>query len=218
VRVDGGAQILDDEVAVGARRNPHIAVPHEPLNAVNVHSSAEQLGCESVAQVVEPHRDVNCFGPQHSPARGNERTPATIRSLHAIRTVSALVVGGADGVFAPAAAMLVALDNAGAGQGVSQNFLRVRFSRALRAIRSRKQQGAWCVLKLVLNPGPKRRRERQNRRVSALRRISVVRTRHGHGSPCEIHVGLSEREELSLAQPQGGTASKQRSPLLGNLL
>jgi hypothetical protein len=94
MRVDGGAQVLDNEVSVGARRDPHIAVPHQPLNAVNVHSSAEQLGCESVPQVVQPHSNVNCFGPEHSATWRNEGIPATIRSLHAIRTVSALVVGG----------------------------------------------------------------------------------------------------------------------------
>ena len=199
MRVDGGAQVLDNEVSVGARGDPHIAVPHQPLNAVNVHSSAEQLGGESMPQVVKPHPDVNCLGPQHSATWRNEGIPATIRSLHAIWTVSALVVGGVDGVFAPPATMFVALHDAGASQGVPKNFLRVRFTRALRAIRSREQQGARSVLKLVLNPGAERGGERQNRWISSLRRISIVRTRNGYGSPFEIHVGLSEREELSLA-------------------
>ncbi len=76
MRVDGRAQVLDDQVPVDARRDTDVAVPHEPLNAVNVHSSAEQLGCESVPQVVEPHPKRDGFGPQHSATRRNEGIPA----------------------------------------------------------------------------------------------------------------------------------------------
>jgi hypothetical protein len=68
VRVDRGAQVLDDQVPVGFGRHPHVAVPHQPLDAVHVDAGAEQGGGEGVPEVVEAHRDVQRHRPEPAPA------------------------------------------------------------------------------------------------------------------------------------------------------
>jgi len=47
VRVGGGAEILDEQVRVRSEGDADVTVPHEALDAVRVHSAAEQ----SVAKV-----------------------------------------------------------------------------------------------------------------------------------------------------------------------
>ena len=64
MRVGGGAEILDEQVRVRSEGDADVTVPHEALDAVRVHSAAEQLGCEGVAQVVEADGNVQGDGPE----------------------------------------------------------------------------------------------------------------------------------------------------------
>ena len=67
-------------------------------------------------------------------------------------------------------------------------------ARPLRPIGSGEEPGTWRVLHLVLNPGPQRRGQRQDRRSAAFRRIAIVRTGDRYGATVEIDIALCERE------------------------
>ena len=96
-------------MAVCSGGDPHIAVPHQPLDAMSVDALAKQLGSERVPQIVKAHLDMNCRRPEEPPAQLRSRVPSAIRSLDASRTVARQVVAGADCVPAPSAAVLVAI-------------------------------------------------------------------------------------------------------------
>jgi hypothetical protein len=115
VRVGGGAEILDEQVRVRSEGDADVTVPHEALDAVRVHSAAEQLGCEGVAQVVEADGNVQGDGPEPPSAWIGEWTAAAVGDLAAGRTEARLGIAGALLVPAPAAAVLVPLNDAGAG-------------------------------------------------------------------------------------------------------
>src|SRR5215467_11979594 len=104
---------------------------------------------------------------------------ASICSLEAVRADAAFVIGGALAVSAPAAAVLPALDDAGARERGTENLLRVRLAGSLRAIRSREEQGARRLLLLALEPGPQRSWNGQHRCCSGLGSLSLVRATHG---------------------------------------
>jgi hypothetical protein len=102
-----------------------VAVPHEALHAVRVHSAAEELGCEGVAQVVEADGNVQGDGPEPPSACLGEWTAPPIGDLAARRTEARLRIAGAFPVGAPATAVFVTFNDAGAGQGMPENLLRV---------------------------------------------------------------------------------------------
>jgi hypothetical protein len=90
VRVGGGAEILDEQVRVRSEGDADVTVPHEALDAVRVHSAAEQLGCEGVAQVVEADGNVQGDGPEPPSAWIGEWTAAAVGDLAAGRTEARL--------------------------------------------------------------------------------------------------------------------------------
>jgi hypothetical protein len=136
MRVDCGAQVLDDKVAIRSRGDPYIAVTHEPLDAVRIDALAQQLGSERVPQIVKAHFQVHGLRPEETPAQLRSGVSSAIRALHASRTIACQVVVGADCVPAPSTAVLVAFDDTGPRQGMAQNLLWVCFAIALGAI--------WC--------------------------------------------------------------------------
>jgi len=95
VRVGGGAEILDEQVRVRSEDDADVTVPHEALDAVRVHSAAEQLGCEGVAQVVEADGNVQGDGPEPPSAWIGEWTAPPIGDLAARRTEARLRIAGA---------------------------------------------------------------------------------------------------------------------------
>src|SRR5207253_3511817 len=127
-----------------------------------------------VAQIVEAHRPRNRLRPQRAPARLCERLAGAIGALEAIRAVALLVVGVALVVGAPAADVLVALDQARSRQCMSQDLLRVRFGRTLRTVLLRKDERARRMLQLVLENREERRRDRDEVRVAPLRSVPLV--------------------------------------------
>ena len=120
MRVGGRAEILDEQVRVRSEGDADVTVPHEALDAVRVHSAAEQLGCEGVAQVVEADGNVQGDGPEPPSAWIGEWTAPPIGDLAARRTEARLRIAGAFPVGAPATAVFVTFNDAGAGQGVPE--------------------------------------------------------------------------------------------------
>ena len=131
VRVDRSAQILNEQMRVRSSGDPHVAVPQEPLHAMDVDTAPEQLGREGVAQIVEAHPQLQRLGPQSAAARLEQRVAASIGALHALRAVALLVIRVLFFVPAPAAAMLIACRDARACQSGAKDLLRVRFARTL---------------------------------------------------------------------------------------
>ena len=131
MRIDGGAQILDEQMSVRSGGDAAVAVPHEPLYAVNVDPAAEKLGRERVAEVMEAHAQVQRLGPERAAAWLLESMTAAIGAVQAVRAVALLVVLVLLLVPAPTAAMLKARGDARSRQSSPQNLLRVRFARTL---------------------------------------------------------------------------------------
>src|SRR5438067_11982753 len=94
---------------------------------------------------------------------------------------------------APAATMLVALNDAGAAEGVAEDLLRVGLARALRAIRRGEEQRAGRAIELVADPWPERRGDREHGRVAALRLLPEVRAGHDERAALQVDVGLLPR-------------------------
>src|SRR5438132_6634849 len=125
-------------------------------------------------QVVEAHRPRDRLRPQGAPARLRERLAGAVGALEALRAVALLVVGVAFAVAAPAAEVLVALDEARASKGRAQDLLRVCLGRSLRAISRGKDERAGRVLDLVLEDWQQRRRDRDQIGVPALGSVALV--------------------------------------------
>src|SRR2546430_16273618 len=94
------------------------------LHAVGVDAGAREQRRGRLAQIVEAHRSRNRLRPQRAPARLRERLAGAVGALEAIRAVALLVVGAAFLVAAPAAHVLVALNQAGASERRAQDLLR----------------------------------------------------------------------------------------------
>jgi hypothetical protein len=123
---DGGAQIFDVEVAVDSGGRAHVAVAQEPLHAVSVDAGAQKQRRGRVPQIVEAHRPRDGLRPERASSRLREGLAGAVGALEALRAVALLVIGLALFVPAPAADVLVSLDQAGARERVAQDLLRVR--------------------------------------------------------------------------------------------
>ena len=69
VCINSGAQILDEQVRIRSGCDSHVAVPHEPLDAMDVDAAAEKLRRERVAQIVEAHTQLQRLGPERAATR-----------------------------------------------------------------------------------------------------------------------------------------------------
>src|SRR5207245_6308352 len=114
----------------------------------------EELGGDGVAQVVEADGNVQGDGPEPPSACLGEWTAPPIGDLAARRTEARLRIAGAFPVGAPATAVFVTFNDAGAGQGMPENLLRVGLARPLGPVGCGEDQVPRCVRELVLDPGP----------------------------------------------------------------
>jgi hypothetical protein len=68
------------------------------------------------------------------------------------------------------------------------------------------------VLELVLEDREQGRRDRDQIRVAALRRVARIGSRYGDRSEGEINVGLPQRKELATSHARPERCSEERSP------
>jgi hypothetical protein len=137
---DGGAQIFDVKVAVDSSRRAYVAMAQQALHAVGVDAGAQEQCRGRVPQVVKAHRARERLRPQRASARLREGLAGAVGELEALRAVALLVVGVAFLVPAPAADVLIALDQASASERSAQDLLGVGLGRVLRAVLGRKDQ------------------------------------------------------------------------------
>jgi len=79
-QVDRVAQVLNDEMAVGACRRLDVAMAQQALHAVRIDALAQEQRSRAVAQVVEAHRAHFRGGPKLHPA-ARARSSTRLRQL-----------------------------------------------------------------------------------------------------------------------------------------
>ncbi|HZR07220.1 MAG TPA: hypothetical protein VFA79_01480 [Myxococcales bacterium] len=169
-----GPEIFDVEVAVDPGRRAHVAMAQQALYAMSIDAGAQEQRCGRVPKIVEAHRPRDGLRPQCASSRLREGFAGAVGALEALRAVALPVVALAFLVPAPAAEVLVALDEARASKGRAQDLLGVCLGRSLRAIGRGKDERARRVLDLVLENWQQRRRDRNQVRVPALGGVALV--------------------------------------------
>jgi hypothetical protein len=114
--LDRVAQVVGDEVPVGLGREPHVPVPHDPLDVVERDARPEQQRRRRVPEIVEAHRAGEGLRPEAHPARG----AASLVGVQAPFRVSV------PASCASTADVLVPDDHAGPRERVAQDLPRVR--------------------------------------------------------------------------------------------
>jgi len=140
--IQSGAQVAEIDATVDIRRQPRIAVPEDALRDDERRAGAGEQSCRGRTQIVEADGPVNGLRPELHAANGAV-PPGRIGVVFDVRGATAL---------AAAAAVVIAIHQASAGQGGPQDALKRRVPRAAWS-RPRSERRRRCATREALRAG-----------------------------------------------------------------